>query len=102
MSCLHIRLLDCSVATFHEIQTTLRTKTFGRKNFGLPKVFPSENFRFCAVLLKSLKTFKNIVGLIKQQQKIYRVFKLNTKILFLIWTNKHYISTFVHLRISYV
>ena len=34
------------------------------RNLGLPKVFPSENFRFSAILLKSLKTLINIVGLI--------------------------------------
>ena len=62
-----------------KIIDTLRTKTFGTeklsdfflsekfsvRNLGLPKVFPSENFRFSAILLKSPKTFKNIVGLNK-------------------------------------
>ena len=42
------------------------SENFSIRNLGLPKVFPSENFRFSAILLKSLKTFKNILG--KQQK----------------------------------
>ena len=61
----------CEENVLGDMKPTLRTNTFGRKNFRIffcPKIFRSETW-VCRILLKSLKIFKNIVGLIKQQHQ---------------------------------
>ena len=53
-------------------------------------------------ILKYCRFNKTTTKKIHQVSKLLNLYRRNTKILFLIWTNKDYISTFVHLRISSV